>query len=539
MNIPLYYLGWYFKFSLIVLLINKVVSFKVIEIDGEVFHDKPILRNKEIDQVNVDNKKDVDSGEEIKALLEARYKFTNDETSTRYRITRDERHSTESHDEKQLALVFRSYAARRIVGGMETSISMYPYNVAISRNGNHWCGGSVIDEQWIFTAGHCLESAHDGDQKKLINYIVRAGSSFHNRGGYQARINKAFFPSNYVPGNADFDFSLARLDRPMPIGRNIAVLNLPSRDYQIKTDDILIVTGWGSTDQSGYGNIPDRLRFVPVPVMAADECQHAYRFYITPRMVCAGYATGGKDACNHDSGGPAVRDGILLGIVSFGGKKCGDPQSPGVYSRVSEITSWHDSGGPAVRDGILLGIVSFGGKKCGDPQSPGVYSRVSEITSWEESTITANEASNVPELVPKILKARQREKELQKFKAQVEDKKNKIKNWLRETLSSPTFLELAKRKLKEAGFNLRRRYRRNYNDDVTDDSVLDDSLMDDINLTNQINERILGDGEDNEAEALLRMMALQEIMDENKDEDVGYRNSSRKTSMRDLIAFIT
>ncbi|XP_045540330.1 transmembrane protease serine 13 [Papilio machaon] len=472
---------------------------KTKEIDGEIFNDKSILRNKEAGHGNVD-KKEVDSREEIKALLEARYKFSNDETSTRYRITRDDRDSagiSESHDEKQLALVFRSYAARRIVGGMETSISMYPYNVAISRNGNHWCGGSVIDEQWIFTAGHCLESAHDGDQKKLINYIVRAGSSFHNRGGYQARINKAFFPSNYVPGNADFDFSLARLDRPMPIGRNIAVLNLPSRDYQIKTDDILIVTGWGSTDQSGYGNIPDRLRFVPVPVMAADECQHAYRFYITPRMVCAGYATGGKDACNHDSGGPAVRDGILLGIVSFGGRKCGDPQSPGVYSRVSEITS------------------------------------------WVESTITANEASTVPELVPKILKARQREKELQKFKAQVEDKKNKIKNWLRETLSSPTFLELAKRKLKEAGFNLRRRYRRNYNDDINDDSFLDDSLMDDINLTNQINERILGDGEENEAEALLRMMALQEIMDENKDNDFGYRNSTRKTRARDLVAYVT
>ncbi|KPJ19745.1 Trypsin-4 [Papilio machaon] len=410
--------------NLIILLLNK-------EIDGDIFNDKPILRNKEVGHGNVD-KKEVDSREEIKALLEARYKFSNDETSTRYRITRDDRDSagiSESHDEKQLALVFRSYAARRIVGGMETSISMYPYNVAISRNGNHWCGGSVIDEQWIFTAGHCLESAHDGDQKKLINYIVRAGSSFHNRGGYQARINKAFFPSNYVPGNADFDFSLARLDRPMPIGRNIAVLNLPSRDYQIKTDDILIVTGWGSTDQSGYGNIPDRLRFVPVPVMAADECQHAYRFYITPRMVCAGYATGGKDACN--------------------------------------------------------------------------------------SALIAE------------------------FKAQVEDKKNKIKNWLRETLSSPTFLELAKRKLKEAGFNLRRRYRRNYDDDINDDSFLDDSLMDDINLTNQINERILGDGEENEAEALLRMMALQEIMDENKDNDFGYRNSSRKTRARDLIAYVT
>lgn len=52
------------------------------------------------------------------------------------------------------------------------------------------------------------------------------------------------------------------------------------------------------SQESGYGHIPDRLRFVPVPVMKLDECQKSYRFYITPRMLCAGYATGGKDACN-------------------------------------------------------------------------------------------------------------------------------------------------------------------------------------------------------------------------------------------------
>lgn len=32
--------------------------------------------------------------------------------------------------------------------------------------------------------------AVDGDKKKLMPFIVRAGSSFHNRGGYQARVNK-------------------------------------------------------------------------------------------------------------------------------------------------------------------------------------------------------------------------------------------------------------------------------------------------------------------------------------------------------------
>ncbi|XP_045524988.1 trypsin-4-like isoform X1 [Pieris brassicae] len=409
------------------------------------------------------------SEEEIKTFLEERYKFRNDNTSTRYRIEFGERLDPifpGSDSDRHLAWAFRTYAVRRIVGGMETSICMYPYNVAISRNGKHWCGGSIIDEQWVLTAGHCLESVHDEDKKKLTQFIVRAGSSFHNRGGYQARVNKVFFHKDFSPGAADYDYSLIRLDRPMPIGRNIAVLNLPSQDYDIKPEDILIVTGWGSTDESGYGHIPDRLRFVPVPVMQQEACQKAYNFYITPRMICAGYATGGKDACNHDSGGPAVRDGVLLGIVSFGGKQCGDPRSPGVYSSVTEITN------------------------------------------WVEKTITSNEASSVPELKAKIEKARQREKELQKFKARVEDKKNKIKNWLRETLHSPSFLELAKKKLREAGFNIRKSFRRNQ---------MDDNTLDEVNLENLIHDRILESDSKNEAEVFLSTLALKEVINDGQD----------------------
>ncbi|CAD0249735.1 unnamed protein product [Spodoptera exigua] len=372
-------------------VVNNVISVAATDVladDGNLFRkdnksqdDHKEYNNQQpkfrVQEAVIRQRDDFDNDEDIKALLEEKYKFKNDETSTRFKVTKEERGEfpvfPENHDERQIAWAFRSYAVRRIVGGMESSISMYPYNVAISRNAKHWCGGSIIDEQWVLTAGHCFESAFDGDKKKLQPFIIRAGSSFHNRGGYQARVNKVFFPHDYVPGSADYDYALLRLDRPMPIGRNIAVLNLPSKDYLMKESDILIVTGWGSTDESGYGHIPDRIRFVPVPVMRLEDCQKSYRFYITPRMLCAGYATGGKDACNHDSGGPAVRDGVLLGIVSFGGKQCGDPRSPGVYSRVSEITE------------------------------------------WVEDTITSNEANTVPELLPKIQKARQREKELQKI----------------------------------------------------------------------------------------------------------------------------
>ncbi|XP_039753715.1 serine protease 55-like [Pararge aegeria] len=465
--------------------------------------DSDIIESVSHEEVNSDESFESDdldmiNDKDIVSLLEEKYKFVNDNTSTRYQIRNDERAIPvfpESKSERKLAWAFRTYAVRRIVGGMETSISMYPYNVAISRNGKHWCGGSIIDEQWVLTAGHCLESAHDGDKRKLLPFIIRAGSSFHNRGGYQARVNKVFFPTNYTPGNADYDFSLLRLDRPMPIGRNIAVLNLPTEEYSIQPDDVLIVTGWGSTHETGIGNIPERVRFVPVPVMKLEECQKAYRFYITQRMLCAGYATGGKDACNHDSGGPAVRDGVLLGIVSFGGKKCGDPRSPGVYSRVTEMTH------------------------------------------WVETTVNNNEAWNVPELKAKIEKARQRERELQKFKARVEEKKNNIKSWLRETLKSSSFLELAKKKLIEAGFH----FRRNYRSFDNSETIIDDDTLDELNLSNLINERILDeDSERNEAELLLRTLAMEEVIfnGESKEKSTSRDSVGSEKDMETIVAYL-
>lgn len=85
-----------------------------------------------------------------------------------------------------------------------------------------------------------------------FRFLVSSGMLTNISGKLRIFQFQVFFPKNYVPGNADFDYSLLRLDRPMPIGRNIAVLNLPSKDYVVKEADILIVTGWGSTDVSTY-----------------------------------------------------------------------------------------------------------------------------------------------------------------------------------------------------------------------------------------------------------------------------------------------
>jgi len=45
----------------------------------------------------------------------------------------------------------------RIVGGQESALGASPWQVLFRINGNHACGGTLINNQWIVTAAHCTE----------------------------------------------------------------------------------------------------------------------------------------------------------------------------------------------------------------------------------------------------------------------------------------------------------------------------------------------------------------------------------------------
>lgn len=134
----------------------------------------------------------------------------------------------------------------------------------------------------------------------------------------------------------------------------------------------------------------------------------------------------------------------------------------------------------------------------------------------------------------------------------MEDKKNKIKDWLRETLKSPAFLELAKKKLKQAGFSASTRRTFSFLNSTliqylidTNTTNSDDRAMDESNLSNQINEQIIeADSDNNESEKLLRTLALQEVMLSTKGANNSTSLALRTTadddgSIESLIAYIT
>lgn len=103
------------------------------------------------------------------------------------------------------------------------------------------------------------------------------------------------------------------------------------------------VTGWGHTQFNGTQ--PEALNEAKVKIVAMTSCNKEKSYFgkVHDRAMCAGFARGGVDACQFDSGGPlscAVRRKYYLtGIVSWG-HECARPHKFGVYSNMAVMTPW-------------------------------------------------------------------------------------------------------------------------------------------------------------------------------------------------------
>ncbi|CAL4245720.1 unnamed protein product, partial [Meganyctiphanes norvegica] len=247
--------------------------------------------------------------------------------------------------------------SQRIIGGIPISNDTYPWMARIYIILNkttilHDCGGSLINEQWVLTAAHCINV-----EPNCQNEFVRPRKS-----SFKIGIGTEEFTVNDIICRSDFD--ACKIDefgnKISNIKNDLALMKLdrPSttRPIGIQSDDArfigrtAILIGWGKT---GSNKMSSELKWLNVTIQSGDskKCKQWWGSSVDSTKLCAnsGYGVG---TCHGDSGGPMFseqgKESIILGVSSsvrvkqeHGETRCNvESGAPDIYMRVSAYYEW-------------------------------------------------------------------------------------------------------------------------------------------------------------------------------------------------------
>lgn len=188
-----------------------------------------------------------------------------------------------------------------IIGGKKTKNGEFPHMAGIgfkSLKGDvdFKCGGSLISDEYVLTAAHCLRSGGTAPS------IIRLGDQniYSTKDGLKEvdiPIAKIIKHENYSAKTKYNDIALLKLSKKVEFTKYIR----PACLWQTSdtNNSKIIATGWGLTEAFGEGS--DELLKVGLDIINNDDCNHYLDDLdnkIIDTQMCAGELKGGKDSCN-------------------------------------------------------------------------------------------------------------------------------------------------------------------------------------------------------------------------------------------------
>ncbi len=201
----------------------------------------------------------------------------------------------------------------------------------------------MVDSDSVVTAAHCVVGARpknvhiitgrpdlddEGDGQELTSTEIKVHRQYLRRGFRDVAVVNLKHPTSAPP---------------------IDLATSADESTETSPGSELRVAGWGGTTPTG-GNPSEVLLDVAIFAISDSDCDdHNFPAFRPTEEICAfgeevdGEAYDYNDSCFGDSGGPLVADTpgdpLLVGIVSYGGTKCG-VQKPGVYQQIGINRNW-------------------------------------------------------------------------------------------------------------------------------------------------------------------------------------------------------
>ncbi|KAI4897366.1 hypothetical protein NFI96_017352 [Prochilodus magdalenae] len=221
----------------------------------------------------------------------------------------------------------------RIVGGNVAAPGQHPWQVSLQYQNQYLCGGSLITNQWIVTAAHCVY----GFANPAL-WSVRVGLIDQPVSGVSdLSVTKILYHGLYHPEGLSYDIALIQLTQPLTFSGQVQPICLPNYGETFSPGSMCWISGWGATVSGGEVSVS--LHSGQVPLLSTRQCRKAG---LSSWSICAGNLEEGADTCQGDSGGPlACEDSVwkLVGAASWS-QSCKSSISPGVYTSVVYALPW-------------------------------------------------------------------------------------------------------------------------------------------------------------------------------------------------------
>lgn len=253
-------------------------------------------------------------------------------------------------------------ATSRLIGGRLTQIDDFPWTALIEyvkpdgSNGFH-CGGTLINQEHIVTAAHCVSALPDGWKVNRVRLgewdlatVEDCEYGYCNNPVTDVAIAKIIVHSEYGVRNRSTinDIALIRFKEKVNFTDTIQPICLPLSELirnENLTDSYSIVAGWGNSPS--IGGMSKKYQ-VALKLKNVHECHSNLEQSGTSlphtAQLCTTAQRSDKTICSVDAGGGLVRYFYgfyyLIGVAGIGQEKCGLGIVPGVFTGVPDYVDW-------------------------------------------------------------------------------------------------------------------------------------------------------------------------------------------------------